>query len=85
MCSEFIARTVRTAVPRHVPVSVLYPGADLRVFRPDLETADLRERHGLGDRPVVVCVSRLVTRKGQDVLIRGMDVGARPRARRDPR
>ncbi len=29
MCSEFIARTVRTAVPRRVPVSVLYPGADL--------------------------------------------------------
>ncbi len=73
MCSGFIARTVRTAVPRRVPVSVLYPGADLTVFRPDLETADLRERHGLGDRPVVVCVSRLVTRKGQDVLIRGMD------------
>jgi phosphatidylinositol alpha-1,6-mannosyltransferase len=73
MCSAFIARTVRTAVPRRVPVSVLYPGADLTVFRPDLETADLRERHGLGDRPVVVCVSRLVTRKGQDVLIRGMD------------
>ena len=29
MCSAFIARTVRTAVPRRVPVSVLYPGADL--------------------------------------------------------
>ncbi len=42
MCSAFIARTVRTAVPGRVPVSVLYPGADLTVFRPDLETADLR-------------------------------------------
>ncbi|MGZ8583290.1 MAG: glycosyltransferase family 4 protein [Actinomycetota bacterium] len=72
MCSAFIARTVRTAVPRHVPVSVLYPGADIETFRPDLAVADLRERHGLGDRPVVVCVSRLVARKGQDVLIRGM-------------
>ncbi|MGZ8614662.1 MAG: glycosyltransferase family 4 protein [Actinomycetota bacterium] len=72
MCSAFIARTVRTAVPRHVPVSVLYPGADIETFRPDLAVADLRDRHGLGDRPVVVCVSRLVARKGQDVLIRGM-------------
>ena len=72
MCSAFIARTVRTAVPRRVPVSVLYPGADVGTFRPDLPVADLRERHGLGDRPVVVCVSRLVARKGQDVLIRGM-------------
>jgi phosphatidylinositol alpha-1,6-mannosyltransferase len=72
MCSEFVARRVRTAVPRSVPVSVLYPGADIRTFRPDLFTADLRERHGVGDRPLVVCVSRLVARKGQDVLIRGM-------------
>ena len=74
MCSAFIARTVRTAVPRRVPVSVLYPGADLATFHPGLETADLRERHGLGDRPVVVCVSRLVARKGQDMLIQGMRV-----------
>ncbi|MGH2594923.1 MAG: glycosyltransferase family 4 protein [Actinomycetota bacterium] len=72
MCSGFIARTVRTAVPWRVPVSVLRPGADLEGFRPDLPTADLRERHGIGDRPLVVCVSRLVARKGQDVLIRGM-------------
>jgi phosphatidyl-myo-inositol dimannoside synthase len=73
MCSEFIARTVRTAVPRRVPVSVLYPGADVESFRPDLVTDDLRERHGLEGRPLVVCVSRLVRRKGQDVLIRGME------------
>jgi phosphatidylinositol alpha-1,6-mannosyltransferase len=72
MCSGFIARTVRTAVPRQVPVSVLYPGADLNAFRPDLPTADIREALGIGERPLVVCVSRLVARKGQDVLIRGM-------------
>jgi len=73
MCSAFIGRTVRTAMPRGVPVSVLYPGADIEAFRPDLPTADLRERYGIGERPLVVCVSRLVARKGQDVLIRGME------------
>ncbi len=72
MCSAFIARVVRTAVPNGVPVSVMYPGAETDAFRPDLPVEDLRERHGFGDRPVVVCVSRLVARKGQDVLIRGM-------------
>jgi len=72
MCSAFIARVVRTAVPDGIPVSVMYPGADIEAFRPDLPVDDLRERHGLGDRPIVVCVSRLVARKGQDVLIRGM-------------
>jgi len=72
LCSAFIARTVRTAVPRAVPVSVLYPGADVQRFRPDLETADIRAALGVGDRPLVVCVSRLVARKGQDTLIRAM-------------
>lgn len=72
MCSEFIARVVRTAVPDNVPVSVLYPGADVDAFHPDLPFEDIREAHGVVDRPLVVCVSRLVPRKGQDVLIRAM-------------
>jgi phosphatidylinositol alpha-1,6-mannosyltransferase len=72
MCSAFIARVVRTAVPEHVPVSVMYPGADIDVFRPDLAFEDLKERHQLRGRALVVCVSRLVARKGQDVLIRAM-------------
>ncbi len=73
LCSAFIARTVRTAVPGDVPVSVLHPGADVERFRPDLPTGDIREALGVDDRPLVVCVSRLVPRKGQDVLIRAMD------------
>ncbi len=49
----------------------LTPGVDTTVFRPDpLGRARVRARHGLGDRPVVVCVSRLMPRKGQDVLVR---------------
>jgi len=72
MCSRFIARVVRTAVPQGVPVSVMYPGADLEVFRPDLPFSDLTELHGVADRPLIVCVSRLVARKGQDLLILAM-------------
>jgi len=72
MCSRFIGRVVRTAVPDPVPVSVMYPGADVKAFRPDLPVDDLLERHRLRDRPLIVCVSRLVARKGQDVLIRAM-------------
>lgn len=72
-CSEFIGRTVRTAVPRHVPLSILQPGADIARFHPDLPTQDLRARHRVEGRPLVVCVSRLVARKGQDVLIRAME------------
>jgi phosphatidylinositol alpha-1,6-mannosyltransferase len=72
VCSRFIGKTVRTAVPSRVPVSVLTPGVDPDRFRPDLPTDDIRVRFGLEGRPLVVCVSRLVRRKGQDVLIRAM-------------
>ena len=34
--------------------------------------AELRARYGLGERPTVVCVSRLVPRKGQDMLIKAL-------------
>ena len=49
----------------------LPPGVDTGRFRPDpAARAELRARYGLGERPTVVCVSRLVPRKGQDMLIR---------------
>jgi phosphatidylinositol alpha-1,6-mannosyltransferase len=49
----------------------LHPGVDPAAFRPDpVARAAIRQRYGLGDRPVVICVSRLVPRKGQDTLLR---------------
>jgi len=48
----------------------LAPGVDSDAFRPGAGGAAVRERLGLAGRPVVVCVSRLVPRKGQDTLIR---------------
>ncbi|HEV2887313.1 MAG TPA: glycosyltransferase family 4 protein [Jatrophihabitans sp.] len=50
----------------------LSPGVDLDAFNPAVSGAAVRQRHGLTGRPVVVCVSRLVPRKGQDVLIQAM-------------
>ncbi|MGE7434457.1 glycosyltransferase family 4 protein [Kitasatospora sp. NPDC001175] len=50
----------------------LPPGVDEQTFRPDSGGAEIRARLGLSDRPVVVCVSRLVPRKGQDTLIAAM-------------
>lgn len=50
----------------------LPPGVDEQTFHPGSGGAAVRDRLGLKDRPVVVCVSRLVPRKGQDTLIRAM-------------
>ncbi|CAN5418487.1 glycosyltransferase family 4 protein [soil metagenome] len=51
---------------RHLP-----PGVDVDVFHPDADGSSVRQRLGLDvTSPVVACISRLVRRKGQDVLIR---------------
>jgi phosphatidyl-myo-inositol dimannoside synthase len=56
------------AALEHLP-----PGVDTDRFVPDeVARAELRARYRLGQRPVVVCVSRLVPRKGQDMLIRAL-------------
>jgi phosphatidylinositol alpha-1,6-mannosyltransferase len=48
----------------------LAPGVDTAAFRPGTGGAVLRGQLGLAGRPVVLCVSRLVPRKGQDTLVR---------------
>ncbi|MFG3108982.1 glycosyltransferase family 4 protein [Streptomyces tendae] len=50
----------------------LPPGVDEKTFHPASGGDEVRARLGLTERPVVVCVSRLVPRKGQDTLIRAM-------------
>lgn len=48
-------------------------GVDTEKFKPDpVRRKTTRERYGVADREVIVCLSRLVPRKGQDALIRSM-------------
>ncbi|KAB8192897.1 glycosyltransferase [Nonomuraea phyllanthi] len=62
---EYTRRRLAAAVPPGKLVR-LAPGVDLAQFSPGTPKAEL----GLDGRPVVLCVSRLVPRKGQDQLIR---------------
>jgi phosphatidylinositol alpha-1,6-mannosyltransferase len=50
----------------------LAPGVDVDAYHPGVDGGEVRRRYDLGDRPVIVCVSRLVPRKGQDALIRAL-------------
>jgi phosphatidylinositol alpha-1,6-mannosyltransferase len=51
----------------------LAPGVDTDRFEPNsVARAEMRARYRLGERPVVLCLSRLVPRKGQDMLIRAL-------------
>ncbi|MDV3128124.1 GDP-mannose-dependent alpha-(1-6)-phosphatidylinositol monomannoside mannosyltransferase [Mycobacterium sp. 21AC1] len=66
--SRFASAFGPDAALEHLP-----PGVDTERFAPDPSArAAMRDRYGLGERPVVVCLSRLVPRKGQDMLIRAM-------------
>ncbi|MFT4043629.1 MAG: glycosyltransferase family 4 protein [Gordonia sp. (in: high G+C Gram-positive bacteria)] len=51
----------------------LPPGVDTARFAPDSAARErIRAQLGLGERPVILCLSRLVPRKGQDMLIRAL-------------
>ncbi len=73
----FVSRYTRSRfAPAFGPTASLEylpPGVDTDRFRPDPGgRAALRDRYRLGERPTVVCLSRLVPRKGQDVLIKAL-------------
>ena len=69
------ARLARALSPEAVArMTRLAPGVDSEAFRPGAGGAAVRDRLGLASRPVVICVSRLVPRKGQDTLIRAWPV-----------
>lgn len=73
----FVSRYTRgrfaSAFGPHAALEHLPPGVDTDRFRPDAAgRAELRARYALGERPTVLCLSRLVPRKGQDMLIRAL-------------
>lgn len=70
--SDYTLRRFRRAFGTRPRFVHLPSGVDVDWFRPDTpaERAATRRRFGFGDGPLVVCISRLVPRKGQDQLIR---------------
>jgi phosphatidylinositol alpha-1,6-mannosyltransferase len=71
---DYTRRRIASALTSEAAAKMvrLTPGVDDTVFRPDVDRDLVRTRYGLGDRPVVVSVSRLMPRKGQDTLIRAL-------------
>ncbi|MFJ4657846.1 glycosyltransferase family 4 protein [Nocardia sp. NPDC088792] len=68
--SKYTRRRFAAAFGAESALEYLPPAVDSETFKPDpAAREELRARYGLGDRPTVLCLSRLVPRKGQDVLI----------------
>jgi phosphatidylinositol alpha-1,6-mannosyltransferase len=70
--SQWQVDLLREAIGEGPTIELLPPGIDPGRFHPGVSDAGVRERHGLGDAPVICCVSRLTLRKGQDVVIRAL-------------
>jgi phosphatidylinositol alpha-1,6-mannosyltransferase len=69
---EYTRQRLARVLPDRVRLERLTPGVDTDTFHPAVDGAAVRAEHGLTGRPVIVCVSRLVQRKGQDALIRAL-------------
>jgi phosphatidylinositol alpha-1,6-mannosyltransferase len=80
------------AKPKLVQIA---PGIDVEHFKPVMKSNELIEKYGLKNNLVLMCVGRLVHRKGQDKLIQAMPkileshpnailvlIGAGPRAKK---
>ncbi len=67
--SDWTEQRLRPHV-RAARIERLPPGVDVERFHPAVDGAPLREAWGVpADAPLVVCLSRLVPRKGQDRLL----------------
>lgn len=75
--SDWARRKLEPAFGWPGRMALLPSGIDVERFHPAVSDASVRDRHALGDAPVVCCVSRLVARKGQDTLIRALPAVAR--------
>lgn len=75
--SEYCRRFIEPAIGPGPRIEMLKTGVDLEMFHPGVDGSGIRARHGLGERPVLTCVSRLVPRKGQDTIIQAMPEIAR--------
>jgi phosphatidylinositol alpha-1,6-mannosyltransferase len=71
--SRYTRGRISSAFGPHAAMEHLPPGVDTDRFCPDpAARSEIRARYGLGERPTIVCLSRLVPRKGQDMLIRAL-------------
>jgi phosphatidylinositol alpha-1,6-mannosyltransferase len=71
--SEWCRERIATALSEEAAALMvrLSPGVDTDRFYPGCGGEKVRERYGIPpDAPVVVCVARMVKRKGQDTLIK---------------
>ena len=69
---EFTKNAMRPAFGKNAKMVRIAPGIDTTHFSPGVRDASLIKQYGLEGKKVIVCVGRLVRRKGQDRLVEAM-------------
>jgi len=70
--TEYQRQRLEPVVKGRARLERLTPAVDSDAYHPEVDGSEVRSRLGLTDRPVIVCVSRLVPRKGQDTLVKAL-------------
>jgi len=68
----FTKSAISNAVGKNVKLVQISPGISVEHFQPGPKPSELLSKYKLSDRPTLLCVGRLVHRKGQDQLIKAM-------------
>ena len=69
---DFTRRGISKAIGQKAELIQLAPGISTDFFTPGTKSQTLLNKYQIQDRPTLVCVGRLVHRKGQDKLIEAM-------------
>ncbi|MFJ3927489.1 glycosyltransferase family 4 protein [Streptomyces sp. NPDC090022] len=70
---DYTRTRIAPALGPHAELTRLVPAVDAEIYRPDAAAgAALRAELGLQGKRIILCVARLVPRKGQDKLIEAM-------------
>ncbi len=69
---EFTKSAISKSVGGRVSLVQIAPGISTQFFIPGDKPAELLTKYQIGNRPTLICVGRLVHRKGQDKLIAAM-------------
>lgn len=71
---EFTKSAISKSVGERVSLVQIAPGISTQLFIPGAKPAELLTKYHIGNRPTLICVGRLVHRKGQDKLIAAMPI-----------
>ena len=70
----FTKSAIAPSVGKRAELIQIAPGISTEFFKPGNKPADLLAKYAIENRPTLLCVGRLVHRKGQDRLIEAMPI-----------